>query len=79
MDLQADKIALMKLLLETDSEEIISQLKSVFRRVEHDFYDDLPEHVKEDIDAGLEDIRNGDVYDHEFVVRDIKVKYGIKD
>ena len=79
MDLQAEKIELMKLLLETDNEEIISQLKSVFRRKEYDFYDDLPEHVKKDIDAGLEDVRNGDVYDHKSVMRDIKVKYGVKD
>lgn len=64
----------MKLLLETESEEIISQLKSVFKREAYDFYDDLPQHVKEDIEAGLEDIKNGDVYEHESVMRDIKVK-----
>lgn len=79
MDIQAEKIALMKLLLETDSEEIISQLKAIFKREDYDFYNDLPDHVKEDIEAGLEDIKNGDVYDHESVMREFKVKYGVKD
>lgn len=79
MDLQTEKIELMKLLLATDSEETISQLKSVFRREEYDFYNDLPEHVKASIEAGLEDVKNGKVRDHEFVMHDIKVKHGIKD
>jgi len=79
MDLQAEKIELMKLLLETDSEEIIAQIKSVFKREEYDFYDDLPEHVKESIQRGLDDVKEGKVRDHESVMHDIKVKYGIKD
>jgi hypothetical protein len=79
MDIQAEKIALMKLLLETDSEEIISKVKSVFKKEEYDFYDDLPEHVKESVQRGLKDVEEGKVRDHEFVMRDIKVKYGIKD
>jgi predicted transcriptional regulator len=79
MDIQAEKIKLMKLLLDTDSEEIISQIKSVFTRQEYDFYDDLPEHVKESIDRGLKDVEEGRVRDHESVMHDIKIKYGIKD
>jgi len=44
-----------------------------------DFYDDLPDHVKADIDAGLEDIENGDVYDHEAVMAEFKATYFITD
>lgn len=79
MDIQAEKIALMKLLLETDSEEIISQIKSVFKREEYDFYDDLPEHVKESIERGIKDIERGRVHDHDMVMSEIKAKYGIAD
>jgi len=44
---------------------------------EYDFYDDLPDHVKESIRCGIKDIEEGRVRDHEEVMRDIKLKYGI--
>ncbi|QKJ32367.1 hypothetical protein HQ865_22260 [Mucilaginibacter mali] len=79
MDLQAEKIELMKQLLETNSREVIERLKLVFGEKEHDFYDDLPLYVKESLERGLKDVENGRVRDHELVMHDIKVKYGIKD
>jgi methenyltetrahydromethanopterin cyclohydrolase len=79
MDLQTEKIELMKMLLDTESQEIIDQLKSVFKKHDRDFYDELPEHVKGDIDVALKEIENGEVYDHDDVMREFKVKYGVKD
>jgi len=78
MDIQAEKIELVKMLLDTDDPEIINRLKMVFEE-DHDFYDDLPNHVKDDIDAATDEIAKGQVYDHEFVMNEFKVKYGIKD
>lgn len=79
MDLQSEKIELAKQLLETESWEVINQIKAVFKREEYDFYDDLPEHVKEGIERGLKDIEEGRTHDHDTVMAEVKAKYGITD
>jgi hypothetical protein len=78
MDIQAEKIELVKLLLDTDSPEIINRVRSVFDRVADDFYDELPEHIKANIDKATTDIEKGDIYDHDDVMREFKTQYGIK-
>jgi len=77
MDLQSEKIELVKLLLETESREVINEIKAVFKKQGNDFYDDLPQHVKDSIERGLKDIEAGEVYDHNLVMQDIKTRYGI--
>jgi len=77
MDLQSEKIELVKLLLETESREIINEIKAVFKKQGNDFYDDLPQNVKDDIEAGLKDVEEGNVYDHNWVMQDVKTKYGL--
>lgn len=66
----------MKQLLETENWEVINKIKAVFKGVDYDFYDDLPKHVKEDIAIASDEIEKGEVYDHEFVMREFKEKYG---
>jgi predicted transcriptional regulator len=77
MDLQAEKIELVKLLLETESRDVINEIKAVFKKQGNDFYDDLHQHVKDSIEIGLKEIEDGEVYDHNWVMKDIKTKYGI--
>ncbi|MBC7399490.1 MAG: hypothetical protein H7289_06065 [Mucilaginibacter sp.] len=43
-----------------------------------DFYDDLPQSVKDDIEQGLREIENGNVYAHEDVMKEIKERFGLK-
>jgi hypothetical protein len=59
MDLQAEKIELVKLLLETESRDVIDEIKAIFKKQGNDFYDDLPQHVKDSIERGLNDIEDG--------------------
>lgn len=42
-----------------------------------DFYDDLPQHVKDDIDQGLKDVENGDLCSHEEVMVAARLKYSL--
>jgi len=56
MDIQAEKLEIMKLLLKVDSPEILSEVKAVFKNKGDDFYDDLPQTVKDSIDTGLKDV-----------------------
>lgn len=75
--MQSEKIELVKLLLETESREVLDEIKAIFKKQGNDFYDDLPQHVKEDIEAGLKDIEEGRVYDHNWVMQEARVKYGL--
>jgi predicted transcriptional regulator len=75
MDLQAEKIELVKLLLETENSEVIKEIKAIFKRQGNDFYDDLPQHVKDSIEISLKEVESGEVYEHSWVMQDIKNKY----
>jgi hypothetical protein len=75
MDLQAEKIELVKLLLETESQDVIDEIKAVFKKQGNDFYDDLPQHVKDSIERGLKDIEDGNVYGHDEVMQDIYYRF----
>lgn len=79
MNIQTEKLELMRLLIETESEEIINALKSVFKKKGYDFWDDLPDEVKESIGRGLKDVEENKLYDHEWVMQETKKKYGFKD
>ncbi|RVU01989.1 hypothetical protein EOD41_08535 [Mucilaginibacter limnophilus] len=76
MDLQAEKIELVKLLLEVEDEQTLNEIKAVLHH-DYDFYDDLPEAVKDSIEQALEDVEKGNVRSHEEVIKEMKSKYGI--
>jgi len=72
MNIEAEKIELLKLILETEDEAIIQELKIVFKKQEPDFWDELPDQVKERINLGLEDVAAGRVQSHKEVMQEIK-------
>lgn len=79
MNLQSEKIELVKLLLETESREVIDEIKAIFKKQGNDFYDDLPQHVKDGIEAGLKDIEEGNLHEHDWVMQEARARYGLKD
>ncbi len=60
MDIQLEKIALIKLLAETESPSIINDIKKVFQREKKDWWEDLSEEQKADIEEGERQIENGE-------------------
>ncbi len=79
MNIEAEKIELLKLILETEDEAVIQEIKGVFKRNEPDFWDDLPNQVKESINRGLEDVEHNCIHKHEQVMQEIKARYGLND
>jgi predicted transcriptional regulator len=77
MDIQAEKLEIMKMLLEVDSPEILSEVKAVFQSQEYDFYNGLPQEVKLSIEAGLADAEKGNLYTHESVMKEMQDKHGL--
>ena len=60
MDIQLEKIALIKLLAETENPSIINEIKKVFQREKKDWWEDLSEEQKADIEEGERQIENGE-------------------
>jgi hypothetical protein len=61
MDIQFEKIELIKKLLETNDESVIESIKSIFKKEKNDFWDELSIAEKNAIEEGLEDVKNGNV------------------
>ncbi len=65
MNIQAEKLEILKLILETDNPGIISSIKAIFKKEkEIDFWDELLPEEKEDILEGIKDADNGDVIEY---------------
>ncbi len=66
MNIQTEKLELMKMILETDNPDILRSLKEIFsNKEEDDYWDSLSGDEKADILAGIRDIENGNVIDYE--------------
>ena len=66
MNLQAEKIELIKLLLNTDNPKIIQSIKDVFKRTKPtDFWNKLSFEQQEEIKQGSKEILEGKTTDYE--------------
>jgi len=69
MDIQAEKIELVKRLLDTDDESVLQEVKNIFESHEKDFWNDLPEHVKKGIERSKKQADAGLLTSHEDVMK----------
>lgn len=69
MNIQTEKIALVKRLLDTDDEAVLNRVKEVFESHEKDFWNDLPEHVKSGIEKSKLQAEAGLLTPHEDVMK----------
>ena len=66
MNIQAEKIEIMKMILETNNPKIIKSIKNIFRKSkENDFWETISQEQKDDILHGIEEIENGEIVDYE--------------
>jgi len=60
MNIQAEKIALMKMLLETNNPKVLQSIKQIFKKEKtSDFWDDLTADQQEEIKQGSLEIEQG--------------------
>jgi len=71
MNIQAEKLELVKMILETDNPSVLSSIKQIFSKpVNVDIWDSLPQSHKEEILKGIDEIEKGDTVDFgEFIKR----------
>lgn len=59
MGLETEKIQLAKMLLETEDRSLIKEVRDLFRGREKDFWDEIPEYIKEGIRKSQEQAKSG--------------------
>ncbi|MCK6607958.1 MAG: hypothetical protein L6Q46_06575 [Flavobacterium sp.] len=74
MDIRLEKIELIKLLRETENLSVATYIKNIFVKEKKDWWDELPNYVKEGIEEGERDIAEGRVHSYE----EIKQYFGWK-
>lgn len=73
MDVQATKLELMRLLLNTQKEQILIRIREIFEQEEDaDFWDKMDEELKASIERGLSQSDQGEVKSHEAVMEKYK-------
>ena len=74
MDIQLEKLTLINLLKETENLSVTTYIKNIFVKEKKDWWDELPNYVKEGIEEGERDIAEGRVHSYE----EIKQYFGWK-
>lgn len=61
MDIQATKLELMQLLLQTEEEEVLIRLRTVFQEQTTDWWERLSSEEKEKIETGIREADRGEL------------------
>ena len=70
MNIHAEKLELMRLILDTENPGILESIKMLFKReAKNDFWDILPQLQKEEILHGIKEIDNGEIVDYEDFIK----------
>ena len=67
MDIQALKIELVKQILDSESKELLDKIYSALKREEKDFWNELTDDQKEEVEIGRRQVRNAETEDWENV------------
>jgi hypothetical protein len=70
MNIQAEKLEIMKMILETENPGILKSIKKIFKKETHsDFWESLSENQKNEIKEGINEADNGEVMDYEVFMK----------
>ncbi len=70
MNIQAKKLEIMRLILETDNPSILESIKNIFtKKSQIDFWEVLPQDEKDGILQGIKEINNGEIVDYEEFIK----------
>ena len=76
MNIQAKKIELVQLILNTQAPSILEKIESLFKKEkEVDWWDTLSEQAKEELDESIAQADRGELITHEEVRQKIKEKF----
>ena len=63
------KMELIKMLIETESQQLLQKVKSVFENEKKDFWNELSDEQKQEIHEGIKELDQGERYSYEDIMR----------
>lgn len=70
MNIESEKLKILKLVLETESPQILESIKNLFAKENQgDFWNSLTNEQKREIEQGISEVENGEVVDYEAVMQ----------
>ena len=69
------KYKIVEKIIQSNDDELLSEINSLLGLSQNDFWDDLPENVKEGINEAKEQINNGQGVPHSQVMADVKARF----
>ena len=78
MDIQTLKLDLVQRILNSKHETILAKVTMIFEEEsKNDWWDELPQEVKDSIAEGISDLDTGKIFTHDQVIQEAKIKYGL--
>ena len=74
MDIQLEKLELIKVIAETEDVSLIKSFKKLLKKEKRDWWEDLTDEQKADIEQGERDFENGDFVTSEEFFQMLKAK-----
>lgn len=79
MNLQAKKLEIVQLILNTEKPAILKKVEDVLKKEKGtDWWDEISEEERKSIEQGLAEADRGELIPHEEVMREVKAKYNLK-
>jgi len=78
MNLQAKKLELVQLILNTEKPTVLAMVEAVLKKEQDsDWWDGLSEDERKAIEEGLKEADRGELIPHEQVMKEVKTKYNL--
>jgi predicted transcriptional regulator len=78
MNLQAKKLELVQLILNTEKTSVLEKVEAVFKKEKStDWWDEISEAEKEEIEKSIAEADNGELIPHEQVMKEVREKYNL--
>ncbi|MBN1791925.1 MAG: hypothetical protein JW830_15610 [Bacteroidales bacterium] len=74
MNLQAKKLELVQLIINTEKPSILQKVEDVFKK-KADWWDEISEDERKSIEKGLAEADRGELIPHEQVMKELKSRY----
>ncbi|MBD3183536.1 hypothetical protein GF312_14675 [Candidatus Poribacteria bacterium] len=69
MNIQAEKLELIRMVLNTKKPSVLTSIRKIFEKEENiDFWNTLSKEEKEDIHQGIEELNNGEKYPYDEIM-----------
>jgi predicted transcriptional regulator len=76
MNLQAKKLELVQLILNTEKPSVLAKVEAVFKKEKGaDWWDEISEAEKEEIGKGIAEADSGQLIPHDKVMKEVRTKY----